>query len=111
MASPGSNRKLYFYEGKELKLDNQEIPFYHSVEVDSDAELVLESGSDISNVLLLQGKPINEPIVQHGPFVMNTREEIRQAFDDYQKNQFGGWPWKKQDPVHPRETRQVCNSC
>ena len=34
--------------------------------------------------LLIAGKPIGEPIVQHGPFVMNTNEEIRQAFLDYQ---------------------------
>lgn len=102
-ASPGLNRKLYFYEGKELSIDGQNIPFYHSVELDSDAELVLESGGDISNILVLQGKPINEPVVQHGPFVMNTREEIRQAFGDYQKTQFGGWPWKKPDPVHSRD--------
>jgi len=101
-ASAGLNRKLYFYEGKELMVDGQKIPFYHSVEIDSDAELTLESGSDISNILILQGKPIAEPVVQHGPFVMNTREEIREAFEDYQKTQFGGWPWDRPDPVHPR---------
>jgi len=52
---------------------------------------------------VLQGKPIDEPIVQHGPFVMNTKQEINQAFADYQKTQFGGWPWPKKDMVHAKD--------
>lgn len=96
------NRSLYFYEGNGLKIAEQEIPHYHAVDVDASVDLHIQNGAETSKILVLQGMPIEEPVVQHGPFVMNSKEEIYQAFQDYQKTQFGGWPWPSYDHVHDR---------
>ncbi|MFT5858301.1 MAG: redox-sensitive bicupin YhaK (pirin superfamily) [Flavobacteriaceae bacterium] len=103
-AGEGVNRTVYYYEGNDLKLANEKIPHYHSVTVDPTEKLVFQNGDEVSKVLILQGKPIDEPVVQHGPFVMNTREEIQEAFNDYNATQFGGWPWDKYDQVHDRDS-------
>ena len=96
----GVNRTLFYYEGNRLSIAGQEIPHYHAVEVDPTVALSLKNNAETSKVLVLQGRPIGEPVVQNGPFVMNTKEEIYQAFEDYQKTQFGGWPWSRYDQVH-----------
>lgn len=96
------NRTLYFYEGSHLIINNQSIPNYHAVEVESTEDLILQSSNEPIKLLVLQGKPIGEPVIQYGPFVMNTKAEINQAFEDYHATQFGGWPWGKYDHVHPR---------
>jgi redox-sensitive bicupin YhaK (pirin superfamily) len=102
-AARGTNRSLYFFRGSALRLGGHAVEPSHGVELRGDAAVTLENGPDESELLLLQGRPIGEPVVQHGPFVMNSRAEIHQAITDYQRTLFGGWPWPSDDPVHPRE--------
>lgn len=103
-ASGGVNRKLYFYQGEQLKVAGESIGLLKGLDLIPDAEVALENGAKEAHMLLLQGKPIGEPVAQYGPFVMNTQQEIQEAFADYQRTEFGGWPWPKHDHVHPRET-------
>lgn len=102
-ASLEVNRSLYFYRGSQVNIAGIDIMPYHSVEMMADQPVIIENGGIEGYLLLLQGQPINEPVVQHGPFVMNTPLEIQQAFSDYRKTQFGGWPWSRYDNVHSRE--------
>ncbi len=96
-------RTLYFFVGKEVKVGDHVQRSRAVMVVRSDEPLRLEAGESEVELLLLQGRPIAEPVVQHGPFVMNTRGEIQQAIADYQRTRFGGWPWPSDDPVHARE--------
>ena len=100
-SAQGINRTLYFFEGSTIRLADTEVDAYQAAQVSSGQEIPIKNGPDRSRILLLQGKPIAEPVAQHGPFVMNTHEEIQQAFQDYRKTRFGGWPWDRSDPVFP----------
>ena len=96
-------RTLYFFSGTALSVGGERLVSHAAARVRSDEPLSLQNGSTESEILLLQGRPIGEPVAQHGPFVMNTREEIVRAVSDYQRTRFGGWPWPSDDPVHARE--------
>jgi hypothetical protein len=90
-ARAGTNRTLYVFRGSARVADR--VIQSSAVRLAGDADVALVAGDAETELLLLQGKPIGEPVVQHGPFVMNTRAEIQQAFVDYQRTRFGGWPW------------------
>lgn len=96
-------RMLFFFRGSSLGLGSETIRAHAAMVVRSDVAIPLAAGLDGCELLLLQGRPIGEPVVQHGPFVMNTRAEIQRAIVDYQATKFGGWPWPSDDPVHARE--------
>ncbi len=94
------SRMIYFFNGDEMKLNNNHVDAETGLEMDSQFEVEVRSEKSEIEFLMLQSKSIGEPVVQHGPFVMNSRDEIIQTFRDYEKTKFGGWPWSKYDPVH-----------
>ena len=101
-ASPETVRTLYVFEGS-LTVGDHTVEASTGVVVRTDEPVTLAAGSAGAEVLVLQGRPIGEPVAQYGPFVMNDRAGIDQALADYQATGFGGWPWATDDPVHPRE--------
>ena len=101
-ARSGTNRVLYFFAGQGLTVAGHKVDSHRGLLLTPDVPVDLQAGDTRTEVLLLQGQPLGEPVVQHGPFVMNSPAEIRQAFADYQRTQFGGWPWPSPEPVHPR---------
>lgn len=102
-ASPGLNRALYFFAGDEVRVAGRTLSPKHGARLRSDAEAPVENRGGEAELLLLQGKPIGEPVAHYGPFVMNTRQELQEAVLEYQRTGFGGWPWGSDGPVHPRE--------
>jgi quercetin 2,3-dioxygenase len=104
-ASAGVNRTIYFYEGKDITVAGTSINNYHAIELKADVDVEINA-IDETSILVLQGKPIGEPVIQYGPFVMNTKQEINDAFEDYHKTQFGGWPWSRYDQVHDRNKKR-----
>jgi redox-sensitive bicupin YhaK (pirin superfamily) len=95
-------RTLHFFSGSALKVADQVVSGPSAARVHADQPVAIEAVDGPAEILLLQGRPIGEPVVQYGPFVMNNREELEQAFDDYRRTQFGGWPFPVDAPVHPR---------
>lgn len=97
-------RHLYFFKGQSISLNGQPEPQHAAIELHADQDVMLvNTGTDEAEFLLLQGQPIAEPVVQHGPFVMNTQAEIVQTLKDYRSTQFGGWAFDPYAPVHSRE--------
>lgn len=98
-----TRRQLYFFGGSQITVGAQEIPSSSAVDLLADQPAEIVNGPQEAELLLLQGRPIGEPVAQYGPFVMNTQAEIHQAIADYQRTEFGGWQWGVTDPVHPRD--------
>ena len=99
-----SRRKLYFFQGQSVNVAGETITQHASIELRAASAVeLINNGPDVAEFLMLQGRPIGEPVAQYGPFVMNTEAELKQAFDDYRRTEFGGWPWPDHAPVHGPE--------
>jgi quercetin 2,3-dioxygenase len=83
---------IFFYviRGK-LTVNEREVAALHLVEFNDDGEELRMAATTDSILLFGHAAPFNEPVVAQGPFVMNTEEEIREAYDDYRQGKFGKW--------------------
>jgi redox-sensitive bicupin YhaK (pirin superfamily) len=101
----GVNRALYAFNGAgHIQIADRTLTQAACVQLRADAAVELaNAGAVEAEFLYLQGRPIGEPVVQYGPFVMNTEAEIHQAMHDYRQGLFGQWPWPSEAPVHARD--------
>ncbi|RCK51703.1 pirin [Thalassospira profundimaris] len=78
---------VYMFIG-DGEVAGRSLPTHHLAVLKDGNAVLLKSGSEGGRLLLIAAAPIDEPIARHGPFVMNTREELMQAFEDYQRGRF-----------------------
>lgn len=83
------NTAALVIEGNIVVNGEEKVATDHLVLFQNEGETFTIEAAEDSIVLILSGEPLNEPIYPHGPFVMNTREEIIQAFDDFNNGKFG----------------------
>ena len=93
-------RSLYIPKGNKVTINNQKILPGNRIDLLPNHDVRVQNLGKETKLLLLQGNPIKEPVVQYGPFVMNSKAEIQEAFNDYNQTNFGGWNWKNSAPVH-----------
>ncbi|MRJ10710.1 pirin family protein [Ornithobacterium rhinotracheale] len=86
---PNYNTVLLVIEGEIVVNDTHNAPTDHLVLMANDGDTFNIKATENAIVLILSGEPINEPIAAHGPFVMNTRKELIQAFEDFKNGKFG----------------------
>jgi redox-sensitive bicupin YhaK (pirin superfamily) len=81
------NAFVYVYRG-ELKIGEQHVPVQRMAILKNQGDGVVLHATQPTRALLIAGRPLNEPIAQYGPFVMNTHEEIFQAVEDFRAGRF-----------------------
>jgi redox-sensitive bicupin YhaK (pirin superfamily) len=105
-ASAAAQRALYLTTGRTFSVGNHRLEQPVMVRVRADQPAPLHNPGDATiEVLVLQGRPIGEPVVARGPFVMNTARELTQALHDYQRTEYGGWPWPTMAHTHGTAAR------
>jgi len=102
-ASDQVNRSLYFYRGDKVSIDDRTVQVQQIIDLHGDLKTTVHAGDEDAYFLFLQGRPINEEVIQHGPFVANSRSDLERIFTEYRATEFGGWPWPRPDQVHERE--------
>ena len=101
------NRFVFFYDGTStISVEDYKMQERFIADLAGDEEIVITNGDQKAKILILEGEPINEPVFAYGPFVMSSEKELQEAFNDYRRTQFGGWPWgeKESDLVNPKDS-------
>lgn len=97
---PGVNRKIFFFSGTApIDVASETLAPNQCAELDGTVATTL-SAVATSRLMLMQGRPIGEPVVHRGPFVANSQQELLEVFQRFSRTQFGGWPWPRSDPSH-----------
>ncbi len=88
----GENVFFYLVRGV-LKVNGTDVLFRHLVEFGKDGEKITVEALEDSILILGHAKPFDEPLVAEGPFVMNTQQQIAEAYEDYRAGKFGSWDY------------------
>ena len=89
-----AEENIFFYIVRgELNVNGEEIPFRNLVEFTNTGEKIEVEALEDAILILGHAKPFNEPMVAQGPFVMNTQQQIYEAYQDYQEGKFGSWEY------------------
>lgn len=87
-----ASRNIFFYVVRgEIKVNEETVQKLHLVEFTNEGEKLTVEATEDAYILIGHAQPFNEPVVSHGPFVMNTEQEIQEAFRDYQAGKMGTW--------------------
>ena len=107
--SASSVRFGYFYRGDELLVAGEPVAERYLLELRPDTDIHLQAGQTEARIMWLEGEPIGEPVAMRGPFVLNTEQELDEAFARFRATQFGGWPWEHTAPVFTREQERFAS--
>lgn len=100
----GLHRNIYFFSGPGASVDGASLKGRKKVKVRPDRDVrITADASGPADFLILQGRDLNEPVVQGGPYVAASRDELMQAEKDFRKTGFGGWRFDTDAPVQPRD--------
>ena len=86
-----SNNVFFYLIKGSLNVNGAEISKLNLVEFNNNDDIIKINANEESLLLFGHAKPFNEPMVAQGPFVMNTHEEIQQAYDDFHNGRMGVW--------------------
>ena len=88
---PESDNIFFYVIRGKLEVNEIEVPELHLAEFSKNSKILNISSKEVSILLLGHAKPFEEKVVFGGPFVMNSEDEIRQAYEDYKSGKMGSW--------------------